>query len=370
MRTDDATIVQRAVPVAPPAAKPVYTRGLRRAGFAAVIIVLASSALLYQNNIRAARPPDFTRGGPFASREPVLNAITLEGSPSPQPGLGTLHSSATLTAPSHRDFFRPVAPGAFTFPELGTYVYDVKGSERATAFGTRDYPPEMQMTVHRPETQSSSEPTLKPDELDFDLNFSSNHEEREIVAYRATGIMFTYEAGSITFGPGFTQSSQATYDPPMTQILVPLKAGAKVSGTSEARDPTSGTVTRTEDWTVEVLRQEAIKVLGKATVTWVVKIDRQSRPGTSEQDTRSRTYWFDPARRIWVKWSEIFDGSQDVGPGAFDYHTEFTATLKRIDEPGSAGEPTASPSPSPSPGSGVLNGSPEPSPSPSPSATG
>jgi hypothetical protein len=134
----------------------------------------------------------------------------------------------------------------------------------------------------------------------------------------------------------------------MTQIPVPLKIGAKVNGTSEARDP-NGNVTRTEDWTVQVLRQEALKALGKTKVTWVVKIDRQSRPGTSEQDTRSRTYWFDPELRIWVKWAETFDGSQDVGPGAFDYHTEFTATLKNIGQtPAPSGSPGPSPRPSPS----------------------
>jgi hypothetical protein len=66
-------------------------------------------------------------------------------------------------------------------------------------------------------------------------------------------------------------------------------------------------------------------------VTWVVRIDRQSRPGTSEQDTRSRTYWFDPGRRIWVKWTEDLKGSQDVGPGAFSYQTQYTATLEKID---------------------------------------
>jgi hypothetical protein len=81
---------------------------------------------------------------------------------------------------------------------------------------------------------------------------------------------------------------------------------------------------------VQVLGQEAIPVLGKSTVTWVVRIDRQSRPGSSEQDKRSRTYWFDPGRRIWVKWTESLDGSQDMGPGAFSYQTQFTATLDRI----------------------------------------
>jgi hypothetical protein len=340
MRTDDRTIVQPAVEAPPPAPpKPTYTAGMRRAGIAAVVILLASSALLYQNNVRAGRPPSFTRGGPFAGTGQGLPAITLQGSPTAEPSIGTFHSSAVLTAPEHRDFTRPVAPGAFEFPDQGDYVYDVQGWEQAAPFGRRDYPSEMQMSVHRSQTQTGSEPALKPDEMDFDLNFSSQHQEREIVAYRATGIYFTYEAGNVTFGPGFTRTSEATYSPAMLQIGVPLRVGAKASGTSVATDPSNATVTRTEDWTVQVLRQEALKVLGKTEVTWVVKIDRQSRPGTSEQDTRSRTYWFDPDHRIWVKWTENLNGSQDEGPATFSYQTQYTATLARIDPlpPGSTG---------------------------------
>ena len=306
MRTDDRTIRQRAIP--PPAlvtARSPLPRGLRRAGVLAVIIALVSGALLYQNNVRATRPPAFTRGGPFPSREPLLESITLNGSPTPEPGLGTLHSNAVLTAPTHRDFTRPIAPGAFEFPTFATYVYHVDGWEQATAFGRRSYPSEMQMTVHRPESQSSGEPSLKPDEIDYDLNFSTNHEEREVVAYRSNGILFTYEAGTITFGPGFTRSSEATYEPAMLQVPVPLKDGAKITGTSEARNPSDGSLVRTEDWSVQVLRQEVLTVLGKPTRTWVVRIDRQSRPGTTEQDTRSRTYWFDAARGIWVRRSVV-----------------------------------------------------------------
>jgi hypothetical protein len=332
VRTDDQTIEQRAI--APPA-RVVHARvkipaGLRRAGILAVIIALASTALLYQNNVRAKRPPSFTRGGPFPSREPILNHIILNTSPTPVPGQGTLHSSAVLTAPNTRDFTTPIAPGAFEFADEGVYVYHVDGWEQATAFGRRDYPPEMEMTVHRPSTQTSGEPALKPNELDFDLDFSTEHEEREIVAYTAKGLAFTFEAGTVTFGPGFTRTSQATYAPPMTQIPVPLKAGATVTGTSDATDPSTGKVTRTEDWTVKVLRQEAIEIMGKPVVTWVVQIDRQSRPGGSESDTRSRTYWFDPQLRIWVKWTEMLDGSQQIGPGAFSYQTQYTATLERI----------------------------------------
>lgn len=332
MRTDDRTIRQPVVSYTPGLAPPpvdAFPRGMRRAGVFAALIVLAASTLLYQNNVRATRPPDFARGGPFASQQPTLGRINLQGAPTPTPGIGTLHSSAVLTAPEHDRFERPIAPGAFAFPQFGTYVYKVAGWEEATAFGRRDYPPEMQMTVHRPKSPQSGEPELKDNEVDFDLSFSSDHEERELVAYRADGIAFTYEAGTITFGPGFTRSSEATYDPPMTQIPAPLREGAKVSGTSDARDP-DGTLTRTEDWTVQVLGQEIMTVLGRKTVTWVMRVERESRPGTAEQDKRTRTYWFDPGRRIWVKWTESLRASQDFGPGAFGYQTEYTATLDRI----------------------------------------
>lgn len=329
MRTDDRTIRQPVYWYAPAPAAPEFPRGMRRAGVLAALIVLAASTLLYQNNVRADRPPEFTRGGPFPSQEPSLGRIQLNASPTPVPGLGTLHSSAVLTAPSHERFEKPLAPGAFAFPEFGTYVYKVQGWEEATAFGRRDYPPEMQMTVHRPQPRSSDEPDLKANEVNFDLNFSSDHEEREVVAYRADGISFTFEAGTITFGAGFTRSSEASYEPPMKQIPAPLREGATASGTSDARDP-NGNVTRTEDWTVRVLGKEVLTVLGKPTLTWVLKVDRQSRPGTTEQDKRTRTYWFDPDRRIWVKWSEALEASQDFGPGAFGYQTEYTATLDRI----------------------------------------
>ena len=47
-----------------------------------------------------------------------------------------------------------------------------------------------------------------------------------------------------------------------------------------------------------------------------------------------------------MKWSETLNGSQDVGPGAFSYQTQFTATLTRIDKtPAQAPSDSASPSP-------------------------
>jgi hypothetical protein len=134
----------------------------------------------------------------------------------------------------------------------------------------------------------------------------------------------------VTFGPA-TRTSEAVYDPPMLQIPVPLREGVQVKGTSNAKD-SSGNTTRTEDWTVTVLRTEQLQILGEQVGTWVVKIERQSRPGGSESVTRTRTYWFDPNRSIWVKWEEKLSGAQDFGPGSFSYQTEFTATLSRIEK--------------------------------------
>jgi hypothetical protein len=310
---------------------PALPKPLRRAVVLAVGTVLIASGVLYQTNVRAKRPPDFSRGGTFAQgdKQPVLGDDLSIETPTPPVPSNRLRSSAVLTAPNQPGALPPGGAGAPDFPILGRYVYSVDGYESVTAFGPRDYPSEMTMTVHR--AQDAPQP-LKEDELVFDLKFSEEHEEREIVSYRQGGIFFTYESGSITFGPQkTTRSSEADYRPPMLQIPVPLKVGEENSGFSRALDPDTGAESRTEDWTVKVQRREQITVLNRTVDAWVVQIDRQSRPGSAESVTRSRTYWFDPVRNIWVKWHETLNGSQDFGPGTFTYSTDFTATLSRIE---------------------------------------
>lgn len=306
-------------------------RSMRFAATASVLVAFASGALLYQTNIRADRPPAFGRGGAFAGN--LVDPGTTPDLSIPSPAasrrsVARTKSSAVITAPTTPDPNSGFTPKGARFPSLGRYVYAVQGYEEATAFGRRSYPSEMTTTVHRTQPTESSVPKLEPDEIIFDLYFSDDHEEREILAYRDGGIVFTYEAGSVSFG--FTQTSEATYDPPMLQIPAPLEVGTKRTGTSEAKSP-SGEVTRTEDWTVEILGVEQLDILGERIDTWVVQINRQSRPGGSEEVTRSRKYWFDPNSAIWVKWEEKLDGSQDFGPGSFNYSTEFTATLSRIE---------------------------------------
>lgn len=308
-------------------------RGTRRTAAIALITALISTALLYERNVRSQRPPVFSRGGPFAAgvEGARAEALDLLGSPvvSASPAPARSRSQFTVSAPDRDLSAPPGAPAAPVLPEIGIYTYSVDGYEEATGFGRREYPDTMTMTVHRTQPADPDVPKLREHEIIFDLDFSSNHEEREIVSYQGDGASFTYEAGEVTFGP-VMQTSEATYEPPMLQVPFTLDFGVKRSGTSEASTP-GGSVVRTEDWTVEVLGRETIEVMDETVDSWVVKISRQSRPGSSEQVTRTRQYWFDPGRMLWVKWTETLHGERPFGPGTFTYDTQFTANLTDIE---------------------------------------
>jgi hypothetical protein len=284
--------------------------------------------MLYQENVRSEQPSDLSRGGPFAGdlANPAPDEI-LVATPTPVPPNET-RSRATLTAPG-RGITEETVKGP-PFPTFGRYVFTVNGTETASIFGSRAYPPEMTMTVHRRSSQDTTDPKLASDELAFDLDFSTEHQERAIVAYRADGIMFTFEARSVTTGAG-TQASETTYSPPITQFPIPLVDDATAEGTSRAVSTEDGSEVWVEDWTAEVTGREQIEIMGAEVDAVVVQVDRQTQPGSSNQQTRSRKYWLDPVRAIWVKWEERMSERQDVGLGSFTYTTNFTATLDRIE---------------------------------------
>jgi hypothetical protein len=169
------------------------------------------------------------------------------------------------------------------------------------------------------------DPGLKPDQVVADLRYSDSHEEREIIGYRSDGIYFDFEGGSVTFGPR-TETSEADYVPPILQIPKPLAAGASRSGTTEAKTA-SGSVNRTEDWTVKVLGQEPLTVAGATVQAWKVQVDRKTRPGSADQVTRQRVYWYDPGRALWVKFAETFHGERKIFGGSFTFDYQLTATL-------------------------------------------
>jgi hypothetical protein len=203
-------------------------------------------------------------------------------------------------------------------PAAATYAYAVTGSERATGFGSREYPPTMTVDVH-------ASPDLDASEVVADLEFSENHQEREILQRTPDGLAFAFEGGSITFGPG-TQTSEADYGPPMVQVPATLTPGFTASGTSTATN-SDGSISRVEDWTVTVVGQDTVDVGGTPVDTWVIDLHRASRTGSSDQVDRRRRYWYDPARALWVRWHEVFHGARDFTAFTFTYDTDYTATL-------------------------------------------
>jgi hypothetical protein len=233
----------------------------------------------------------------------------------------TRAASGPAPAPSPTSPSKPSSPPAPTGlgkPALGTYTYTVDGSEQAPFVGARKYPNQMTTVVH-------ASGGVEADQLVFDITYSENHAEREIVGFRNDGIYFDFEGGSITFGPR-TETSQADYDPPILQIPLPLQPGLSRTGVTQAKGA-DGKVSRTEDWKTTVLGQEALTIGGTTVNAWKVEVQRKFRPGSADQGFRNRTYWFDPARRIWVKYTEVFHGERRTAGFSFTYDSNLTAVL-------------------------------------------
>ncbi len=210
---------------------------------------------------------------------------------------------------------QPAGPGK---PAVGTYTWTVDGTEAASFVGSRRYPDKMTMVVH-------GGAGVEADQLVFDVTYSDKHAERQIVGFRNDGVYFDFEGGSVTFGPR-TETSQADYEPPILQIPTPLQPGLSRSGVSQAKGA-NGSVSRTEDWKTTVVGQEPISVGGTTVNAWKVQIDRKFRPGTPDQGYRNRTMWFDPARSIWVKFTEVIHGERHQAGFSFSYDSNLTAVL-------------------------------------------
>ncbi len=255
-----------------------------------------------------ARKPGQTSSTTATTRAPGATTTTRAAS-----GPGPAPTPASPSNPSS-----PPAPTGLGKPDLGTYTYTVDGTEQAPFVGARKYPNQMTTVVH-------AGGGVEADQLIFDITYSENHAEREIVGFRNDGIYFDFEGGSITFGPR-TETSQADYDPPILQIPLPLQSGLSRTGVTQAKGA-DGKMSRTEDTKTTVLGQEAVTIGGATVNAWKVEVQRKFRPGTPDQGFRNRTYWFDPARRIWVKFTEVFHGERRTAGFSFTYDSNLTAVL-------------------------------------------
>lgn len=289
------------------------------------VLLVGGGVLTYQLTVARHRAPSFKEGGEFA----IVDDFPVPGKNGVPFPYGNAADVVTTTSTT-RVATRIAAPTATTVTTLGTvvaasvpivprngaYTYAVEGNEGASGFGSRDLPKTAGLVVHDNEG--------KPNSRVFDLRLSGDHEEREIISFDNTGVAFTYEGGSITFGPG-TQTSQGYYNPPMLQVPFPLAVGTKVTKTSPVKTP-GGDVPRTEKWTTTIIGKETLNVLGAPHETYVVEIQRNTTPGTSEQVDRYRKYWYSPELGIWVKWIERFKAKRE-GFVTFGYKADYVATL-------------------------------------------
>ncbi|HET6873243.1 MAG TPA: hypothetical protein VFH70_00595 [Acidimicrobiales bacterium] len=312
-------------------------------GLAALTAVLLAggAAGAYQVGARQGRPPQFLRGGVFGAQAPAFappQGVAMERpsavpagatvpSTTPPPAADPVAATTSTTAPPSDigPFGLPVpgpppgsAPAADRAPPAGTYTYALSGQESVTGFGSRQFPASMTIVVHGARG-------LAPEEEVLDIHLSDQHNEREILAYRPGSIDLDFEAGSITFGP-MTQTSQGDYSPPMGQVPWPARAGASLGGVSAAR-ASDGSTARTEDWTANVTGAEVVQAAGTPVNCPVIVVQRKTRPGSSDQETRHVTYWYDPGRHIWAKWAVLMHGERSYAGFTFTYDENMTATL-------------------------------------------
>ena len=262
----------------------------------------SSSSTVTTRKAGAVSSTTATRGG-------TATTATTRAASGPAP-------TTTVTGPSKATPAATAPAGGK--PAAGTYTWTVDGTEGASFVGSRKFPEKMTMVVH-------GGAGVDADQLVMDLTYSDKHAERQIVGFRNDGVYFDFEGGSVTFGPR-TETSQADYEPPILEIPLPLQAGLSRTGVTQAKGA-NGTVSRTEDWKTTVLGQEAVTVGGATVNAWKVEVQRKFRPGTPDQGYRNRTMWFDPARNLWVKFTEVFHGERHQAGFSFTYDSNATAVL-------------------------------------------
>lgn len=203
-------------------------------------------------------------------------------------------------------------------PAEGVYHYRLEGSESVAGIFSRPFPSSATVSIHdRRQTAAGTEVTL-------DVTYIPHgHEGRVIASYGPDGMRTTFEGGSIVFLSLLSQVSQSNYTPSV--VTCPYPSRAAWSGSSDAHDPSSGVVSRTEHYEGTFAGTETVDAGGR-TVDTLVYEWRSTFTG-SERGTRTVRYWLDPARGLWVRWTEKIHGER--GPIVYDDE----ATLMLADGP-------------------------------------
>jgi hypothetical protein len=297
-------------------AEPEQLRGLALTCVA--LMVLSVLALVSVDGRERATPRrtglltaggDFDYSGPGAGVPPSLTPL-FPATTSSLPAKGALANTTTAAQ-------QQPAAAALPPPALGVYTYAVAGDEAMTGFGSRKLPETMKLTAHRPGA-------LAADELVLDLWFSDLHSESLVVGFGSDAVSLRQSTLTVMFGP-VTRTSAASYSPSVGRAALPFVANAVRTGVSPARDP-AGQVERTEDWKVTDVAPRAVAIAGTPTTAWEIVVERTSRPGATEQLRETGRAWFDPARRMWVRWETHLRTQRTEGV-TFTYDLNYVATL-------------------------------------------
>lgn len=315
---------------------------------AATAILVVGGGLVIAELGEADRPPAFQEGGERFGPEALPGRSTLDPPPpgesaqaqepeaststprtetiaSTEPAAERQHGTVDVdptrapaqtptrdqTPTSSETTSQPVAP------QTGRYRYELDGWEATSAPGSRrQFPDSADVFVHdRQDHADGSSVTV-------DVTYSDDHEERLVLRYGQGQIAVTFEGGKVSFfGGGVTQTSQATYRPPLIRTAWPADPGQTWTGTSEARDP-DGTVVRRERYTGRIRGTEAMTVAGQTLRTAVV--EWESEFSGRENGWRQQTLWFSPDLGMWVK---IHDRVHAERSG-FAYDKDATLTLR------------------------------------------
>lgn len=260
--------------------------------------------------------PKFSRGGIWGQPSPTGLASSIPAdSPGPEATpVASGPTGATTSSPTSRKLTgqSPTAvasgptPHAIGPPKSGVYNYQGEGHESgqvgpATACSWNV--DKVSLTVKQ-----------DPAGLVMDWAFTPNHQQRNILSWRADGAYLTYYGMAVTC-MGMRETSEDNYSPPQMWYRFPLKVG-------DTWEVDSSTENRTEHMVVSV--KSAQKVTVPAGEFDTLLIERKVTISGGQSGTYQITHWFAPSLRVSVK--EIFRMSAKQGSQSIDSDFSFQLT--------------------------------------------